>query len=57
MKVSSEGIKVIRITDYKEKHGDIINKIFINFTIKAYVRNFFNLSILIYLPTKAIEGI
>jgi len=26
MKVSSEGIKVIRITDYKEKHGDIINK-------------------------------
>lgn len=26
MKVSSEGIKVIRITDYKEEHGDIINK-------------------------------
>lgn len=26
MKVSSEGIKVIRITDYKEEHGNIINK-------------------------------
>lgn len=26
MKVSNEGIKVIRITDYKEKHGNIINK-------------------------------
>lgn len=26
IKVSNEGIKVIRITNYKEKHGNIINK-------------------------------
>ena len=26
IKISNEGIKVIRITDYKEKHGDIVNK-------------------------------